>query len=483
MNGSEEIELKLELPVDAVDRLRGLSLLGPPDEGPRTQVSTYFDTPAGHVRKAGYSLRVRRKGRSFVQTVKEKGKETGGFSARGEWERRIAGPGLDLEALGETPVARLVARKKVRNALAIASETDVQRTTWLVRRDGTAIELILDVGEVRAGARRDTVCEIELELKSGERGMLFDLAREIGAEIPLRLGVLSKSERGFELTKRRPRIHKAEAPQIAPEASIADAFAAVVQSCLRHFRRNESLVAEARDSEAVHQLRVATRRLRSAFSLFEPVLAGPEQDVLRGDLSRLSDLIGRARDLDVTIAALRRRSAGSVPRGELPRLKRARTDACDELLACLRSDDLPRLFLDVAAWAEAGRWREHPRASRSIEAFAEERLGRLWRKVRSKGQTPGDLSPEERHRLRIRAKKLRYAAEFFGGLSLGGDRRRWKHFLHALEALQESLGRLNDAETLRTISPAASVEVDSPRLLREADESLAALRKIGPYWR
>jgi inorganic triphosphatase YgiF len=64
MSGSEEVELKLEVAPYDVERLRALSLLGPPSRRATAQVSTYFDTPQGHVRKAGYSLRVRRKGRS-----------------------------------------------------------------------------------------------------------------------------------------------------------------------------------------------------------------------------------------------------------------------------------------------------------------------------------------------------------------------------------------------------------------------------------
>jgi inorganic triphosphatase YgiF len=481
MSEVEEVELKLALPPADVARLCALPMLGAPAAA-LDQVSTYYDTPAGHLRKAGYSLRLRRTGRRLVQTLKERGPEAGGFSARAEWEWRVKGPGLDFEALAATPAGPLLARKKVRARLETVSETRVHRTTWLLRQDGSAVELILDVGEIVAGDRRDPVCEIELELKRGSRSALFDLAREIGREIPLRLGVMSKSERGVALAGgRKRRVHKAEPLEIRPESSIAEAFATIVQSCLRHFRRNETGAA-ARDAEAVHQLRVAIRRLRSALALFAPIVEGPEYECLRDELRSLSALLGTARDLDVTLAGLRRGHHEPAP-GEVRRLKGLRSAAYDALLARLASDSLPGLFLDLAAWAESGAWQDSPRAARSIEAFAEERLGRLWRKLRRDGKSVDKLGADKRHRLRIVGKKLRYASEFFAGLAPGGERGRWRAFVDALAELQESLGALNDVETARSVLCSAGKSPDERRLLERAQRAMDALREAGPYWR
>ena len=484
VNRTEEIELKLSLAPDQVESFLALPRLGAASAAAE-QVSTYYDTPEGHLRKAGFSLRVRRKGRRYVQTLKEGGGDAGGFSARGEWERRIGGPELDLGALADTPLAPLLVRKTVRDRLETASETRVHRTTWQIAQDSSLIELILDVGEVVAGGRREPICEIELELKRGSRNALFDMAREIGRDISLRLGVTSKSERGAALASRRPRrVFKAEPVELVPKTAIADAFAVIVRSCLRHFRRNEPAAGAEPGIEGVHQLRVAIRRLRSAFSLFGPVIGGPEADCLRDELKGLSGLLGDARDVDVTIELLRRpggdRKAVSI---ELRRLRRTRARAYDALAARLASNALPGLLLDLAAWAEVGSWRERPRAQRSIDAFAEERLGRLWRKVRKAGKEIGEADVEGRHRLRIDVKKLRYASEFFAGLALGGDRRRWKDFVEQLEQLQESLGALNDIATASRAAAAESTPRDRAALLRAAERSYDRLREIGPYWR
>jgi CHAD domain-containing protein len=80
-----------------------------------------------------------------------------------------------------------------------------------------------------------------------------------------------------------------------------------------------------------------------------------------------------------------------------------------------------------------------------IERFGAEQLARRWRKVRKKGKALAELDARARHKLRIQVKKLRYAAEFFGGLFRGKRAaKRRKKFIAALEHLQDGLGDLND---------------------------------------
>ena len=476
MNESQEVELKLELAPDDVERFQALPSLGPP-RAVAEQVSTYYDTAEGHVRKAGYSLRVRSTGDRFLQTLKEKGGGSGGFSARAEWEQYVAGPGLDLAALEDTPIAKTVNAKRVKGRLAVVSETRVQRTVWLIGGAGEAIELILDVGEILCGERREPVCEIELELKRGGRRALFDLALELGAKVPLRLGTLSKSERGFALAARRkPRIRTAERVRLGSGASVADAFAAIVQSCLRHFRGNEAGAA-AGDPEALHQLRVAMRRLRSAFASFKPIVGGADHDRFRREVRKLLKLLGQARDLDVLLERAGKKHS------EARQLKTDRAAAYQKVIGVLRSERLPRLLLEIVAWAEAGGWRDSSRAARGIDAFAQDRLDRLWREVRKGGKDLAALKPEARHRLRIRTKTLRYAAEFFADLAQGARRDRWRNFLAMLEGLQETLGDLNDLETAHRLGTDAPPSATSRSLLKAAQQYHDALREAGPYWR
>ena len=480
MTRNEEVELKLELAPADVARFRALAPLGKPAREAAAQVTTYYDTPEGTLRKAGYSLRLRRKRGRTVQTVKERGGDSGGFSARAEWERRVAGSALDFEALEETPLGKILSKKKLRGRLGIVSETRVRRTVWNLKQGKSAIELILDEGEVAAGPLSEPICEVELELKSGRRADLFALARKLGDALPLRMGVESKSERGFRLAGRRRRRHvKAEAVALAPDMTVAEAFAGIVQACLRHFRLNEPHIP-ACDAEALHQARVAIRRLRSAFALFKPALAGDE--ALRARLRDLARELGAARDLDVVIAK-RRKSGVPPPPGERKRLRGERRQAYEAVNATLASLHLPALILDIVAFAEAGAWRDGELGKRPVIGFADERLARQWRRLRKSGSDLSALEPEPRHRLRIEAKRLRYAAEFFVGLTSKEKRRDRNAFMAALEELQECLGALNDIETARAVSPDLPPPGDEAALLAGSQQALDALRRAGPFWR
>ncbi len=117
----------------------------------------------------------------------------------------------------------------------------------------------------------------------------------------------------------------------------------------------------------------------------------------------------------------------------------------------VRSARFRDLMLDVAAWLQVGQWTTpqddllRDRGDLAIPIFAADELTRRWRKVRKKGRVLAQLDAPSRHKLRIQAKKLRYAVEFFANLfaSKRAAKRR-KRFLSALERLQDGLGDLND---------------------------------------
>jgi len=107
------------------------------------------------------------------------------------------------------------------------------------------------------------------------------------------------------------------------------------------------------------------------------------------------------------------------------------------------------LMLELAAWIETGPWtmnhNEPTRLARArpIEAFAVEELTRRRKKVKKVGGHLAELDPQARHELRIRVKKLRYAAEFFSKL-FPGKKRRKREVLSSLKKLQDALGDVND---------------------------------------
>lgn len=480
----DEIELKLELTEAGAKALTASSLLaGRPRRA--VQRSVYFDTPDRRLAASGLSLRIRAARGARVQTVKQAGPAAAGLFQRPEWECPVPG---DIPRLDErTPLPGLLAEGAA--PLAPVFTVSVTRRTWVVTHAGARIEVVIDQGEITAADRRCTVGECELELLEGPPAALFALARDLGAAAALRLGVLTKSERGYRLIGPAPTAIKAEPVALDPDLTAAEAFQRIARSCLRQFRLNEDLLRASRAAEPLHQARVALRRLRSALSVFRP-LHGTHGDALQQELRWLAQQLADARDLDVLLAR--------APAGPLQdRLRAAREAACDSALQQVESQRARRLMLDLAEWLAQGAWLTDPdhQAARDQAAgdFAALALSRLRRKLRLKGAALADLDDETRHDLRKDAKKLRYAADFFAPLLAGRHPKRRKRFAAGLEAFQDRMGALNDLVAgplvlerlgLLDLPGVESLldRTDRDRLLAAAERSHAALMAARRYW-
>ena len=495
MTQTREIELKFVIDPDTVDAFLTHPLLGGAPVDAKRTASIYYDTPDGNLRKAGVTLRVRRSGDAMLQTIKADGRGAAGLFDRAEWEAPIARLEPDLGLVAGTAADEALRDEETRAALTPMFETVVERRRWDILSEGSEIELILDQGELVAGARRQPLAEVEMELKRGAQTALFDLARVLSLAAPLKIGVLTKSEQGYRLARGKTSpVQKAEAVVVDPEMSAGEGFAQIAGACVRHFRLNEPGLLLARDGEALHQARVALRRLRSAFSIFRPVVADEAGDALRGELGRLSRVLGGARDLDVFIA---KRLGGADDAVRL-RVMAERERAYDEALVALDALRFRGVMIDLVAWIADGEWRDAKAADQPLPEFAASALDRFWRRVKKDGRDLAKLDDEARHEVRIAGKKLRYAAEFFEALTTGKKRgRRRDAFMSALGTLQEHLGDLNDLATARelTLSLSAKVgadlgghddgrpEVSRKKLLASAERAHAELVDAGPFWR
>jgi triphosphatase len=471
----EEVELKLEVAAGSAEQLFSVEGLGG-EWASQRQVSVYFDGPDREVRSLGCTLRVREGGGRFVQTVKSLDGGAGLFQ-RGEWEYEIGGPEPDRDRLAHTPLARLGP-----TTLAPIVRSEVTRRSRRLRNDGALIEIVLDEGEMRAGKRVLPLCEIELELIEGDAAAMFALARRIDAQVPARLGVMSKAERGFALADGRlGKIAKAEPVPLREDMIVADGFAAIVAACVRHFRLNEPLATGQRLPEALHQCRVAMRRLRSALTLFRTAVADVEFARLREELRWFTGELGDARNLDVFLAR-------DLPANERRAIEARREAAYDRVVAAMDSQPVRMLMLDLVAWSRLGEWRGHADAQLPLEPYVSHRIDRLWRRI-GQARDLEDMHEEQRHRLRIEVKKLRYALEFAAAL-YAGQREPQRRFARAIETLQEALGDLNDVVVARSLvtCDAWPIAPNQPghrerALLSDAEDALHHLRRIGPYWR
>lgn len=454
-----ESELKLDIDPDDLDRLRRHPLLESANGSADALTSVYYDTSDYALRTAGLSLRVRSSKGRHVQTIKRGGSATGMF-ARDEWERAIESNAPDLDAAAKTPLGSLLDRDGVRADLKPVFTIQVTRTVREVEHGGSAIEVALDEGTIAAGARVVPLYELECELKRGKVADLFDLARRLAGDTPLRLGTASKADRGYALLESAElKVTKASAVALQRGLPTSEAFQTIARACLRHLLLNEPVLLSAPQPDAIHQMRVALRRLRAALSLFKQVTIDAQVEVLKAELRWLTGELGRARDLDVQLARFRG-LADELPQAKAGLyeiclgLERQRKQVYRSALDAVRSDRFRRLIFDSSNWIEAGGWlgsgdpalRDQP-----IEHFAAAELARRRRRVKKVGATLSHLDPHARHALRIRIKKLRYATEFLADVfDTKRARRRRKASLSALTTLQDKLGELNDIVVLQT---------------------------------
>lgn len=472
-----ELELKLEIAADAADELERAGLLGP-SVAPVLLHATYYDTADHRLRSHGLSLRIRREGKRLVQAVKASKGAAAGLFDRGEWEFTV--PKWRPVVDERTPLARALGPAQA----ALASQFDlvVHRDSFAITAKDAAIAVALDRGTARAMDRTAAFCEVELELTAGDPAELFALARRIDAAAPVRIGVLTKPERGFRLMGALRHAERAEAVKLHATQSPVAACAQVVAGCLHHYRLNENILLQRREPEAVHQARVALRRLRSALTIFAELLPDDATARLDAALRDLAREYGKARDLDVLLG----RGDQST---ELADLIARRDAAHHDLKVTLGAAATRRLTLDLAEWLAIGGWRNagETAALRAMPlgAFAARALARRLKQVRKHGRHLVELDDAGRHALRKDAKKLRYAVDFLGAIYARGPAAKLRRkFLLALEDLQHNLGELNDlafeADALGHAAPDRSAERD--KLLHKASAARHDLLDCAPFW-
>lgn len=483
---ADEVELKLELTPNAAAAIEASGLLTG-EAGRVRQSSTYFDTPAEDLRRAGVSLRIRKSEGTRVQTIKAAGASAAGLFARSEWERVVGNDNPVLDAATPLPAGL----GGFADAIAPVFDVRIDRRRWIVAEGDATIEAVLDRGEVAAGDRRSPICEIELELKSGSPSALFAFARKLDAVAPVRLGVLTKAERGYRLTGPPPAPFKAESILLADDTPPGQALAIAAQSAIRQFRLNEAQLLAERDAGALHQSRVAIRRLRSAFSIFRPIVA-EARPAFAADLRWLASELGEARNLDVLLARTR-------PEGALHEsVAAARNAAYRRVGEVLEMPRTRHLMIDLAEWiAHVGASDSSAAADEDLpaRAYAIAALDRCYHRAKKRGRNLENLDDADRHEARKAAKKLRYAAEFLGSLFVRKrDRRHYARFIALLQALQDRLGALNDLVTAELLFEKLGVASDpealrltadgrKKKLLRAAAAAQGELYDSKPFWR
>ena len=442
-----ETEIKLLASTTMLEQLRAHPKLAGSDRT-ASLVTTYFDTTGGRLRRGGAALRIRDGAKGREQTLKLV--PPGGAPVRrGEWNAATTSDfpepcGFPNKA--RTALVRLLDGKP----LEPVATTRIERTTRRLHYGGSAIEIAFDLGTIQAGSREAGVCELEMELVEGQIADILALALHLPLGPELSWSVNSKADRchalAFDL---QPAAAHARPVKLSSDMTVTKGFQTIAWNCLDQLLANYPQVVTSGHPESLHQCRVAIRRLRAAFSLFGDVVDDEVARVLRAELKAVAKGLGQARDLQVLLGtiALTVRSGNHAVSELQVHLGDRRDAAMQSAQAMLAAGSFQHLLFELAGWIEAGEWLARMGemgGAQPLAPFASRVLSRRRRKLRLRSDLT-DMPETIRHSLRIDAKKLRYAGEFFASLFRDkGSVRHRQTFIRTLEQLQDSLGELND---------------------------------------
>lgn len=440
---STEREIKLSVPpgfcLPTLEGVAGLCASSPMTE---TLQTTYFDTDDLRIARWGAALR-QRKGQGWTVKLPDAG--DGVLLARPEYTF----PG-DSAQPPRQALELVTAFARGAKLHSVTRMRTVRTTIALTQEDGSPVAEVADDEVTVFDGRRVAARFREIEVELAPRANRAPLSQIVAALHDAGAGPFDLTPKGVRALGFRAQ----GAPDVSSDmhpgrgATVEEVISAALAGSVARLIRHDAGVRLGEDVESVHQARVATRRLRSDLRTFRSVLDPAWNRPLRDDLERLADALGAVRDTDVLLGKLRALADDVLPErdqraGErlLARLTRDRDDARTELLHVMRA---PAYVGLLDRLVEATR---HPTfrsglARQPAAPVLGERVRHLWDKV---AEDAGALSKppldEELHALRIRVKRVRYAASVlepvFG--------KRAHTFVEAAAAMQDALGVHQDA--------------------------------------
>ncbi len=431
--------------------------------GVEQHVDLLLDTPARLITGTLHALRIRTIGDRRVVTLKGPNSGSGGVHEREEIEAELPGP-LSLDPndwpreVGEQALALSGGEP-----LDVLLRLHVERRMWNVRRQGRVVgELALDTGEITAAGRNEPIHELELELKgSGARDDLDTLSAALTEALPLAPESRSKLERGLALLRHARWAFDGYTP-----------VDAVVRHALRRHLRmllvaQRQVIEQGADPDAIHDMRVATRRIRTTLQSAEGagVFSDKRLESLRRRLSKVADALGAVRDVDIFLERINNWVSGDRDRETSldtlrATLARRRYDNYEQLMALLRKNKHAKLIADLSKFTgltpDGARDGKESQECILTRHFAGTALWPRYETILRYETMIDDAEPAALHRLRIACKRMRYVIELFA-TPLGSDAAPMRK---ALVAAQTHLGDIQDLTVLIGVVAAA---MDSDR--------------------
>lgn len=419
-------------------------------------VTSYYDTADRRLSQRGIALRVRKKGRTYTQTVKAKALKSAAMSQRPEWNVEVKSTRPDISALPHAARKRvgLVLPKELRKLFTV----DVERKKAEVELpnleggEPTIVEIALDRGQVKSGRKSTDMTELEIELISGNHAAIFEIATQL-ADTGLMINQVTKAETGYRLIDGAldPEPVRLSKFKLEPDQTVNQVIAEIFSAGLANVLDNEAATRLGADPEGVHQMRVSLRRMRSALSVFRYMIDPKRCQWLKDELKWLASSLGPARDWDVFGMDILDPVDGfgvdadaiNELRGAVKEQQHAAYDIVREVLAS------PRYFrfliglshfIAIEGWRPVDAGVDHP-LEKPINKASKVILGRAMRRLMRASKGLKKMSIEKRHETRIELKKFRYATDFLQSLY---PKDRVRPFMKSLSKMQDQFGHLND---------------------------------------
>ncbi|NUW66319.1 inorganic triphosphatase [Vibrio coralliilyticus] len=450
-----EIELKFFVSPDFSNTLRDkISQTKVLQHSCRELGNTYFDTPDNWLRQHDIGLRIRRFDDVYVQTVKTSGRVVAGLHQRPEFnaEHDSNDPLLSLHPSDIWPTGKDT--ETLQSELTPLFSTNFTREQWLIAMpDGSQIEVAFDQGKVEAGDKEDPICEVELELKSGQTDALFTLARSFSEEGGMRLGNLSKAAKGYRLASGYT------GDDVKPLALVSTDKHDTVESCfinslehgLSHWHYHEQIYVERQSVEALNEIKSSISFIRQLLTVYGGVVPRRASALVRQELKWFEQELEWLNDYDYLEAllddkghALRKLDARKFLVGELKMVQEALPDR-EEMLTLLNSARYTGLLLDLSRWILTRGWqpflddKARDKMALTVEPFSVKQLDRTWAELMEAFPPERALNSQDYIDQQYRLMRNLYTGVSFASLfdfeERNSFRLPWSDLLHGIDDL------------------------------------------------
>lgn len=502
-----EIELKFLVSEQVISQLPALITQFSKkvsNKASRNLQNAYFDTPSRELRSLDIGLRTRSADGQCEQTIKLAGKVVGGLHQRPEYNIPISGTRPDITLFDSAIWPAGLEPSSINANLFSIFSTHFIRRTWLIETDsGTEIELVLDKGDISASGKSVPICEVEMELISGERAELFALATKLINCSDVRLGLYSKAARGYRLADNQPLTPDTALQYVLLKSDYTQeqAFEKCLQYGIEFVQKHEQCYIDAPKLKTLKRVADGVMLIRHSFWLFEQIADKQITRPLRKELKWLLETFAWVENAIQLKTFTSKKHAFYKKVSSAPELEnvinelKSQQPSEQDILAVFHSPRYNQLILDLTLWLVEKRWRSEwqqshiTAASIPVTNIAAQLFEKDWSEMQN--LLPQDVVSatnyiEKRQKLQRNLLSGCCLGELFPRVLREDFRAPWLDIIHGMDELatyhylKQLCESQKEPEHFNKIL--VWLEQKTQGLLAAMEHCRLASQKLEPYW-